>query len=101
MKTDSRRIIQLDVLRAVGILLVLGRHSPLAPRAAGHFEKFSKYWACIGWSGVDLFFVLSGFLIGGLLFQEIKTHGSLDIRRFLIRRAFKIWPTYFVYLVAV
>jgi peptidoglycan/LPS O-acetylase OafA/YrhL len=50
---------------------------------------------------VDLFFVLSGFLIGGLLFQEIKTYGSLDVRRFLIRRAFKIWPTYFVYLIAV
>jgi len=98
MSAERKRVVQLDILRAVAILLVLFRHGPIAPKEAGHFEGFVRVGACLGWAGVDLFFVLSGFLIGGLLFQEIKTYGSLDVRRFLIRRAFKIWPTYFVYL---
>src|SRR5829696_725798 len=55
-------------------------------------------WYRFGWTGVDLFFVLSGFLIGGLLFSELKRSGRLDVRRFLIRRAFKIWPAYYVFL---
>jgi peptidoglycan/LPS O-acetylase OafA/YrhL len=101
MVAERKRVIQLDILRAVAILLVLFRHGPISPREAGHMEGFVRAGACLGWAGVDLFFVLSGFLIGGLLFQEIKTYGSLDVRRFLVRRAFKIWPTYFVYLVVV
>lgn len=95
---QTKRILQLDVLRAIAILLVLGRHTPVLPKYAGHFQLLAEPWVRMGWSGVELFFVLSGFLIGGLLFQEIKARGSLDIRRFLVRRAFKIWPSYFVYL---
>jgi peptidoglycan/LPS O-acetylase OafA/YrhL len=48
-----------------------------------------------GWSGVDLFFVLRGFLIGGLLFSEIQKFGELDLGRFFARRALRIWPPYF------
>ena len=55
---DQNRNKVLDALRAVAILLVLGRHADV-----------SELWNRIGWSGVDLFFVLSGFLISGLLFQ--------------------------------
>jgi peptidoglycan/LPS O-acetylase OafA/YrhL len=49
----------------------------------------------IGWSGVDLFFVLSGFLISGLLFGEYKRLGSIDLKLFWIRRAFKIYPAFY------
>jgi peptidoglycan/LPS O-acetylase OafA/YrhL len=42
--------------------------------------------------------VLSGFLVGGLLLKEWKHGQRIDVRRFLIRRGFKIWPAYFVYL---
>ena len=52
----------------------------------------------IGWIGVDIFFVLSGFLVGGLLMKEWKTRGHIDVKRFLIRRGFKIWPQYYLYL---
>jgi len=55
----------------------------------------------LGWTGVDLFFVLSGFLVGGLLLKEIKHRGRLDVGRFIIRRGFKIWPGYYVYVFAV
>ena len=51
----------------------------------------------MGWIGVDLFFVLSGFLISGLLFTEIKAKGRLDWKRFLVRRGFKIYPPFYVY----
>jgi peptidoglycan/LPS O-acetylase OafA/YrhL len=48
--------------------------------------------------GVDLFFVLSGFLISGLLFAELRTHGTISPLRFYARRAWKIYPPYFVML---
>lgn len=53
-----------------------------------------------GWTGVDLFFVLSGFLVGGLLVKEWGVRGRIDSKRFLIRRGFKIWPQYYVFIFA-
>jgi peptidoglycan/LPS O-acetylase OafA/YrhL len=49
----------------------------------------------VGWVGVDLFFVLSGFLISRLLFQELEKTGRIRLGRFWLRRGFKIWPSYF------
>ncbi len=49
-----------------------------------------------GWLGVELFFVLSGLLISGLLFKEIQSTGSVDYWRFWLRRGMKIWPSYFI-----
>ncbi len=48
--------------------------------------------------GVDLFFVLSGFLVSGLLFSDYKKHGKVRIGRFLLRRGFKIYPAFWVQL---
>jgi peptidoglycan/LPS O-acetylase OafA/YrhL len=48
--------------------------------------------------GVDIFFVLSGSLVGGLLVKEWKVKGGIDSRHILIRRIFKIWPQYYFYL---
>jgi len=79
----------LDVLRGIAILLVLGRH----------FNYF-PLWRQAGWIGVDLFIVLSGFLISGLLFQEYKNTGKLDVRRFILRRGLKIWPSYYLLILA-
>ena len=90
-----KRLVQLDVLRGVAILLVLFRHSIVPWSYAGLAIPFSRGVYYLGWTGVDLFFVLSGFLIGGLLFKEIRSTGRLDIPRFLLRRGLKIWPGYF------
>jgi peptidoglycan/LPS O-acetylase OafA/YrhL len=79
------RIKQLDVLRGLAIILVLGSHM-----YAGDM------WAQMGWVGVDLFFVLSGFLVSGLLFKEYKKHAQIKPVRFLIRRSFKIYPAFYV-----
>lgn len=91
----------LDLLRAAAILLVLGCHNVMAPAAAGALSPLGTLWHQVGWAGVDLFFVLSGFLVTGLLFDEYRTRGRIDLRRFLVRRGFKIWPAYFVYLAIV
>lgn len=76
----------LDALRAVAILLVLGRHTYI-----------SQTLTRIGWCGVDLFFVISGFLISGLLFQEYKRFGSIRLKTFWLRRGLKIYPAFYVY----
>lgn len=81
----------LDVLRGVAILLVLGAHS---------FWPYVRTWRNVGESGVPLFFVLSGYLISGLLFAEYQKTGTLNVPRFWIRRGFKIYPGFYVLLVA-
>src|SRR5579859_4904165 len=67
----ARRIPELDGLRGVAILLVLFLHY-VADSGGGEFGSFLyrfKQLFRLGWTGVDLFFVLSGFLIGGILLQ--------------------------------
>jgi peptidoglycan/LPS O-acetylase OafA/YrhL len=49
-----------------------------------------------GWVGVDIFFVLSGFLVSGLLFNEYKRRGTISIARFYVRRGLKIYPPFIV-----
>jgi peptidoglycan/LPS O-acetylase OafA/YrhL len=77
----------LDVLRCLAILLVLGFHLP-----------YYRVWGRVGWIGVDLFFVLSGFLISSLLFSEFQASGKIAFHRFVLRRGFKIWPPFYVLL---
>jgi peptidoglycan/LPS O-acetylase OafA/YrhL len=77
------RVKSIDFLRGLAIILVLFRHVDYAPIA--HL---------IGWSGVDLFFVLSGFLVSGLLFSEYQKNKSIQPLRFLARRGFKIYPLF-------
>jgi len=84
---DSRRNLNLDALRAIAIFMVLGRHS-----------SYSTYLIRVGWAGVDLFFVLSGFLISGLLFIGYQERGRIDLSRFYIRRGLKIWPSFYVFI---
>jgi peptidoglycan/LPS O-acetylase OafA/YrhL len=94
----SERSQAIDLLRGVAILLVLGCHFVVAPGAAGVLGPLATFWYRIGWAGVDLFFVLSGFLVSGLLFAEFKRNQRVDMGRFLVRRGLKIWPSYFAYL---
>ena len=85
----GRRNTNLDCLRAIAILMVLGRH-------AGHLFYLTR----VGWAGVDLFFVLSGFLISGLLFMGYQERGRIDVSRFYIRRGLKIWPAFYALIAA-
>jgi peptidoglycan/LPS O-acetylase OafA/YrhL len=79
-------------------LLVIGNHlavagSALAPSSVWDFTLF-RY----GWTGVDLFFVLSGFLIGRQLQRELQRTGTVKVPRFLLRRGLRIWPLYFTWV---
>jgi len=49
-------------------------------------------------SAVDLFFVLSGFSISGLLFSEYAETGTINLGRFLVRRGLKIYPAYYFFV---
>ncbi len=85
----------LDLLRFVAVFLVLGRHLHLTPDQS---LPLLETWKLGGWIGVDLFFVLSGFLVSSLLFKEHIRTGKVDVGRFLIRRAFKIYPAFWCML---
>ncbi len=78
-------------LRAVAIVIVVGRH---AGEAAG-ISAFS-----FGFAGVDIFFVLSGFLITSLLVGEHARTGSVSLRQFYVRRALRLLPALAAFLVA-
>lgn len=90
----------LDGVRGLAALLVLVFHSVLyCPRATTTFgERLWYLTASFGWFGVDLFFVLSGFLITGIL---LATRGTENFfRNFYLRRALRILPLFYGSLVA-
>ena len=93
----TARSVQLDVVRAVAILLVIGAHISIV-KPHGIIGSFASIWRDWGHHGVPLFFTLSGYLVGGLLISEFCRNGRIDIKRFLIRRGLKIYPAYFVFL---
>lgn len=95
----SPRLLSLDVLRAVAVLLVLGRHLWNPENCHSEWLRpIFHAWNRGGWVGVDLFFVLSGYLVSGLLFQAYRRNRELNIGRFLIRRGFKIYPGFWLLL---
>ena len=85
-------------MRGIAILLALGWHFNQHPTGIAVIDILLVPGRTIGWAGVDLFFVLSGFLVGGLVFKELKRTGEFRAGRFLVRRAMKIWPIFYVYL---
>lgn len=97
---DSRqRSPHLDVVRGLSILMVLFAHSQVHAPAGSIVLWPFVFLHTIGAKGVDVFFVLSGFLVGGLLLQEHQKTSRIRPRRFFVRRAFKVWPSYFAFLI--
>lgn len=93
---SERRSQSLDVLRAVAVALVLWRHAPTCPAALyPNLGAALGYMARGGWVGVDLFFVLSGFLVSSLLFREQNSTGDFRIGHFYVRRGFRIYPPFY------
>jgi len=96
-RAEPTRIQSLDALRGFAALFVMMYHitmqsTPHSAPAIAFKQLFS-----LGWSGVDLFFVLSGFLITGLL---VEAKGSTNyFRVFYARRALRILPLYYVTLI--
>ncbi|MDH4461746.1 MAG: acyltransferase [Flectobacillus sp.] len=85
MPLITKRNQTIDFLRTVAIMLTLFRHFGV-----------NAFLYKIGWIGVDLFFVLSGFLVSGLLFNEHKKTGNINFLRFFVRRGLKIYPLFYL-----
>jgi peptidoglycan/LPS O-acetylase OafA/YrhL len=83
-----QRIPQLDAVRGLAILLVVMHNISLKYPLFYSQQLFSN-----GWMGVDLFFVLSGFLITGILVDTKRSQGYL--KNFYVRRCLRIWPLYY------
>ncbi|MEP6618977.1 MAG: acyltransferase [bacterium] len=89
----------LDFVRATAVLTVVAGHFyntfwrlnmrlPVPPMSNGLVFRY-------GWTGVDLFFILSGYLIGVQLWKEKKKTGTINVFEFITRRGFRIWPLYY------
>ncbi len=85
----AQRIPSLDVLRSIAIITVF----------VFHYQQYgAPQWVAtvgtFGWCGVDLFFVLSGYLVAGQLMRRTAQDGTVDYKDFYLRRFFRIIPSY-------
>jgi peptidoglycan/LPS O-acetylase OafA/YrhL len=101
---DRHHLATLDGLRAVSILWVLAFHCvffvstvdlDLALTLRNHPLLA---WQKFGFRGVDIFFVISGFIISHILMREHKAAGRIGLRNFYLRRAIRLFPAYYVSL---
>ena len=88
-----RRFGSLDGIRCICIVAVLWHHSPGLGEYLGIAGKR-------GFLGVDMFFVLSGFLISTLLIREREKYGRISLKAFWVRRSLRIFPIYYLLLFA-
>jgi peptidoglycan/LPS O-acetylase OafA/YrhL len=88
------RVPGLDTLRAIAIVWVMLFHSYLIGGLGERFGLLERS----GWMGVDLFFVLSGYLIGSQVLKSLKVDGRLNFLTFYSRRATRILPAFLVVL---
>src|SRR6185437_11344057 len=80
----------LDGLRCISILWVILLHLSLPQEG-----RLLEFVASHGWMGVDMFFVISGYLITTILLHEHSATGAISLPRFYVRRALRIWPAYY------
>lgn len=93
MENFSGRIPSLDGLRTISIILVIVGHL-FHVLGIGGFGNFGNL-------GVRVFFVISGFLITGLLLKEIAKTEKIDLLKFYFRRTLRIFPPYYFYLLVI
>ena len=86
----TSRLAGLDLLRATAITLVFFFHYGNIFPHPDWVNRISKF----GWTGVDLFFVLSGYLISSELFRQVKSRPNVSVGEFFIKRIFRIMPPY-------
>lgn len=88
----AHRIPSLDGWRGIAILLVMMEH-------AASWSSFRHHpWFAMGNLGVNIFFVLSGFIITSRLLEEHRDTSTINLRHFYMRRAFRILPLVIAYL---
>ena len=91
----------LNGLRGIAVLLVLAAHIPqIGDGFIAQFIKFSATVSNAAYLGVDLFFVLSGFLITRILIHD-KRNKNLSFKQFYLKRALRIFPIYYISVLVV
>lgn len=92
----------LDAIRFIAAFLVILHHAQFYKTESGlsSWPVLDRIMKETGRMGVNLFFVLSGFLISYLLLKENKETGSINFRSFYIRRILRIWPLYLAYSIS-
>ncbi len=95
-KDKAQYFNNLDGLRGIAALCVIIGHCQGWIFEQAHVEIYVPWGFKLAEFGVDLFFVLSGFLISFNLISEIKNTGQLQVRKFYIRRILRLWPLYFL-----
>jgi peptidoglycan/LPS O-acetylase OafA/YrhL len=99
-KKADTRIPELDGIRGLAVLLILIAHyvfGSFTPDDESILAVSVHFVFSLAWSGVDLFFVLSGFLIGGILIDQRGTENYF--KTFYLRRICRIFPLYFLWLI--
>lgn len=98
---SGRRLPYLDVLRTLAITLVMVRHFvDYTPEYLELAQQNGWQLWRFGVTGVDLFFVLSGFLIFSMLFR-LQRSNSLSVKDYFVGRILRIWPAYFASILVV
>ena len=92
--TSTVRVHGLDTLRALAVSVVVLHHYVLFVSDAPTFGWVGE----IGWVGVDLFFALSGYLIGNQIFAALKSPGGFSLKHFYARRLLRTLPNYWAVL---
>jgi len=103
---QTTHLAPLDGVRALSVLWVMLFHAGWYTSFSWPIETYVRLlhtpWMLPVWRGdfgVDVFFVLSGFLIGGLLMGELKDKGRIRVGHFYLRRLMRLWPALFVVVV--
>jgi peptidoglycan/LPS O-acetylase OafA/YrhL len=93
----NKIIPSLNGLRAISILIVIFSHLIIY----SHIVEEQSFWGSMinGAFGVNIFFIISGFLITNLLLKEEEQNGKISMKRFYIRRILRIFPVYYSYLI--
>src|SRR4051812_5957821 len=94
LQRQRHRAASLDILRSIAVLLVIIYHMPQIYPGNFPWLRVTFY----GQYGVDLFFILSGWLIGGLYWREVKNFGQVNVIAFWQRRWLRTIPPYLVAL---
>ncbi len=95
MQGGTSRSIELDFIRGLAIIALMGFHFHSFPTVSVVISVIEYPLKSFGREGVNLFFTLSGFLVGRLLLKQYSQEGRIDATRFIVRRIFKIWPAYY------
>src|SRR6185369_4074531 len=86
-----KRVPALDGIRGIAVIMVVATHfGAVSPTNYHYFHP--------GLLGVDVFFVLSGFLITSILLEEFEKTGSISLKNFFVRRFLRLMPAYWMYL---